>query len=84
MYVELKVNPKRVEIMPMSEKWGSCTSDGVVTFADDLASAHEDFQDYVIVHPLLHLRYKSHGKRFQAVMTAMIPRWRELEAQGRH
>jgi predicted metal-dependent hydrolase len=81
--VRLRVNPKRLEIMPMSEKWGSCTSDGVVTFADDLAETDEEFQDCVIVHELLHLRYKTHGKRFQAMMTAMVPRWRHLEQRGR-
>lgn len=81
--LQLRVNPKRVEILPMPEKWGSCTSDGVVTFAEDLAIEDGDFQDYVIVHELLHLRYRSHGKRFQSMMTAMVPRWRELEARSR-
>ena len=28
-----------------------------------------DFQDYVIVHELLHLRYSDHGRRFKAMMT---------------
>ncbi|MGH3223510.1 MAG: M48 metallopeptidase family protein [Streptosporangiaceae bacterium] len=63
---------------------GRCAPDGVVTFADDLAEAGEDFQDYVIVHELLHLRYRDHGKLFKAVMTAMVPNWRELENGSRH
>jgi predicted metal-dependent hydrolase len=80
----LKVNPERVDIVEMPKKWGSCTSDGVVTFADELAEADETFQDYVIVHELLHLRYRTHGKRFQAMMTALVPEWRELERQSQH
>jgi predicted metal-dependent hydrolase len=80
----LKVNPERVDIIEMPKKWGSCTSDGVVTFADELAEADETFQDYVIVHELLHLRYRTHGKRFQAMMTALVPDWRELERQSQH
>ena len=77
----LKVNPSRVVIRELPTKWGSCSPDGVVTFAADLAAAEQDFQDYVIVHELLHLRYQSHGRRFKAVMTAVVPRWREFEAR---
>ncbi|MER5872722.1 YgjP-like metallopeptidase domain-containing protein, partial [Streptomyces sp. NPDC002044] len=28
------------------------------------AEADRAFQDFVIVHELLHLRYRTHGKRF--------------------
>ena len=81
--VQLKVNPQRIDILELPTKWGSCASDGVVTFAQELAFADEDFQDYVIVHELLHLRYRNHGKRFRAMMTAVVPRWRELEQLSR-
>jgi predicted metal-dependent hydrolase len=82
--LRLKVNPERVDIAEMPKKWGSCTSDGVVTFAHELAETSEAFQDYVIVHELLHLRYRTHGKRFHAMMSALVPNWRELERQSRH
>lgn len=82
--VRLRVNPGRVEITNMPRKWGSCTSDGVVTFAYELATTTEAFQDYVIIHELLHLRYRTHGKRFHAMMSALVPNWRELERQSRH
>jgi predicted metal-dependent hydrolase len=81
--LKLKVNPQRVEIVRMPNKWGSCTSEGVLAFAEDLADADEAFQDFVIVHELLHLRYRTHGKRFQAMMSALVPDWRELERSSR-
>jgi predicted metal-dependent hydrolase len=82
--LKLKVNPARVVVADMPNKWGSCSPDGVVTFAEDLAGRDPEFQDYVIVHELLHLRYSGHGPRFRAMMTAMVPRWRELERNSRH
>ncbi|WP_327025191.1 M48 metallopeptidase family protein [Micromonospora sp. NBC_01739] len=82
--VKLKVNPEQVQIKRLPGKWGSCAPNGVVTFADDLATEPEDFQDYVIVHELLHFRYRDHGKQFKAMMTALVPNWRQLERESRH
>ena len=56
----------------------------IVATARELAEADESFQDYVIVHELLHLRYRTHGTRFQAMMTALVPDWRDLEHQSHH
>ncbi|QAY74235.1 M48 family peptidase [Agromyces protaetiae] len=82
--VKLRVNPEQVRIQRLPGKWGSCAPEGIVTFADDLADEAENFQDYVIVHELLHLRYRDHGKQFKALMTALVPDWRDLEKQSRH
>lgn len=78
--MKIRVNPTRVVVTELETKWGSCAPDGVITLAGDLVDMPEGFQDYVVVHELLHLRYRSHGKAFSAMMTALIPAWRELEA----
>lgn len=80
---KIRVNPSRIAISELTTKWGSCAPDGVVTLAQDLVDMPEDFQDYVVVHELLHLRYRSHGTAFRAMMTALVPGWRELEKQIR-
>lgn len=77
---KIRVNPTRVVIAELETKWGSCAPDGVITLAGDLVDMPEEFQDYVVVHELLHLRYRSHGKVFTAMMTALVPSWRDLEA----
>ena len=82
--VKLKVNPEQLLVERLPDKWGSCAPDGVVTFAQDLAGEAEDFQDYVIVHELLHLKYRDHGKQFKAMMTALVPNWRKLERDSPH
>ena len=78
--LQLKVNPTTLRFEYLKDKWGCCSPSGEVTFALDLVEMDERFQDYVIVHELLHLRVPSHGKRFKALLSAHMPDWRELEA----
>jgi predicted metal-dependent hydrolase len=71
--VKLRVNPKVVRVQEMRRKWGSCTSRGTITLAADLVDRDLRFQDFVIVHELLHLRYSSHGRVFKALLNAYVP-----------
>ena len=59
----------------MTRKWGSCSSTGVISLAADLVDRPGDFQDYVIVHELLHLRIPNHGRLFKAAMRVHLPGW---------
>jgi hypothetical protein len=77
--LKLKVNPRVVRVQDMRSKWGSCSSKGTITLAYDLLDRSPRFQDYVIVHELLHLRYATHGRVFKALLTAHVPEWRQLE-----
>lgn len=77
--LKLKVNPRVVRVQAMRHKWGSCSSAGTVTLASDLLDQEVQFQDYVIVHELLHLRYSTHGRVFKALMSAHIPGWQAME-----
>lgn len=77
--VKLRVNPRVVRVQEMRRKWGSCSATGTVTLAADLVSQGERFQDFVIVHELLHLRFSRHGRVFKALMSAHVPGWREFE-----
>ena len=82
--VKLRVNPRVIRVQAMRHKWGSCSTKGTVTLALDLADADARFCDYVIVHELLHLRVRNHGRLFKALMSAHVPCWRRLQAQNRH
>lgn len=75
----LRVNPAHVLIKPMSDRWGSCAPDGTITLAADLARLDAPAQDYVIVHELLHLRHRGHGRVFRALLALHIPEWAEIE-----
>lgn len=62
----------------MHRKWGSCSQGGTVTLAAGLVDQPESFQDYVIVHELLHLRVARHGRLFKALLSAHVPGWRRI------
>lgn len=73
---KLRVCPRVVRVQRMVCKWGSCSSGGVITLAADLITRGPGFQDFVIVHELLHLRVPNHGRLFKAMLSAHVPAWR--------
>lgn len=79
--VRLRVNPRTIRVQDMRRKWGSCSAAGTVTLAYALAEQSVEFQDYVIVHELLHLKYPRHGRMFKALLSAHVPGWQRFTAQ---
>jgi predicted metal-dependent hydrolase len=73
----LKVGPRIVRVQRMTRKWGSCSTKGIITLAEDLPDQKPGFQDFVIAHELLHLRVPNHGKVFKALMSVHVPDWRK-------
>ena len=73
----LKVQPRIVRIQHMTRKWGSCSTSGIISLAADLDDQVAEFQDFVVVHELLHLKVPNHGRLFRALMTVHVPKWRE-------
>lgn len=78
--VKLRVMPRLVRVQRMTRKWGSCSITGTVTLAIDLDDEGEGFQDFVIVHELLHLKVPNHARLFKVLMTAHVPKWRAMDA----
>lgn len=64
----IRVKPTAIRIQPMRRKWASCSTTGWVSFSTRLLRQRRSFQDYVIVHELLHLKYPNHGKLFKAML----------------
>ena len=79
----LRVQPRQVRLRHMTRKWGSCSTKGIVTLDFQLTDRDQGFQDYVIVHELLHLRVPNHGKLFKSLMTMYVPDWKEHDISRR-
>ena len=77
------VQPKEIHIRTMTTKWASCSTTGRVTFSADLLGELRDWQEYVIVHELLHLHVPNHGKLFKALLAAFVPNWRTVAPRNR-
>jgi len=76
---ELKVNIRRVQIREMRNKWGSCSTKGVLTLNKKLMDMPKEFTEYVIVHELLHLIVPNHGRTFKTLLYAYFPKWEEID-----
>src|SRR5579872_6641723 len=81
--VKLRVNPRVIRVQEMMRKWGSCSVRGTITLSADLVERDLRFQDFVIVHELLHLRLSSHGRLFKALLSAYVPGWQRLDEMRR-
>lgn len=70
--------PTAVTLRSMKTRWGSCTPDtGRIRINLELAWVDEDLLEYVVVHELTHLHARGHGARFQQLMTAYLPDWKD-------
>lgn len=68
----------------MTSRWGSCQpSTGRICINVRLALYPPECLEYVVVHELCHLRERGHGERFQRLMDALLPDWRERRAKLR-
>ncbi len=75
---KIKVKPKQIRIQKMKHKWASCSTTGWVSFNIDLLKKSKNFQEYVIIHELLHLNIPNHGKLFKAMMNIHLPGWEKF------
>jgi predicted metal-dependent hydrolase len=78
----VRVKPSQIRVQTMTRKWASCSPNGWCTFASDLLGEAQGFQDYVIVHELLHLKLRNHGRVFRSLLSAHVPTWRRFCPDG--
>ncbi len=74
----IKVKPVQVRFQRMKLKWASCSPKGWISFSMDLIHEPRVFQEYVIVHELLHLQVPNHGRLFKSLMNAYLPKWENV------
>ena len=78
---KLGVTVERVQLRRMRNKWGSMSTRGTLTLADDLLRLPRRLAEYVIGHELLHLRIPKHDGAFRLVLSRHMPDWVEREQE---
>ena len=70
---KLGVAPTRVLTRDQRQRWGSCAPDGTIRFNWRVVMTEPSLIDYVVLHELLHLKVRNHGREFWAQMAAFMP-----------
>jgi predicted metal-dependent hydrolase len=82
--LRLDVKPGRVQLRPMTRKWGSCSSRGSITLNTALVYLPPHLVEYVVVHELAHMIVFDHSPAFWALVGEHVPDYeacrRELES----
>ncbi|MEW5869852.1 MAG: SprT family zinc-dependent metalloprotease [Chloroflexota bacterium] len=75
-----------IRITNARKRWGSCSDNGVLSFAWRLVMAPMPVIDYLVVHELVHLVEKNHSKEFWSKMKLAMPDYQKridwLEVNG--
>lgn len=69
----LGVKPSRLQVKELRSRWGSCSSDGVLSFSWRVICAPEFVLDYLAAHEVAHLREMNHSRRFWAHVRKCLP-----------
>jgi predicted metal-dependent hydrolase len=69
----LGVPIKRICVRDQSSRWGSCNSDGVLSFSWRLILAPPFVLDYLAAHEVAHLVEMNHSARFWRVVARICP-----------
>lgn len=72
---------QKIHIRYQSTRWGSCSSEGVLSFNCKLMCVSEELRDYVIVHEMCHLWELNHSPAFWSLVAQTIPCYKELRKE---
>ena len=72
-------DPGKINITNARKRWGSCSSEGTVSYSWRLITAGREEIDYVIIHELSHLKYLNHSKQFWAEVERYCPNYKQSE-----
>jgi predicted metal-dependent hydrolase len=64
---------KAVRFRDTSSRWGSCTSDGTLSFSWRIMMAPAPVIDYLVAHEVAHLKEMNHGPKFWKLCKELCP-----------
>lgn len=73
----LGLRPSRITVRDQTSRWGSCSSNGVLSYSWRVILAPPFVLDYLAAHEVAHLKEMNHSKRFWALVRETMPRMEE-------
>jgi predicted metal-dependent hydrolase len=73
----MEVTFRRITVRDQSSRWGSCSTDGNLSYSWRLILAPPFVLDYVAAHEVAHLKYMNHGARYWRLVLSHCPRAKE-------
>ena len=70
-----------IVIRAMKTRWGSCSREkNKITLNFELIKAPKYCIDYIVLHELIHFRYRNHNQEFYNFLTALMPDWKQRKS----
>ena len=67
-----------IQIRKMKARWGSCIPEKqLILLNSELIKAPKLCIDYVVLHELIHFKYRNHDSNFYDFMTSLMPDWKQ-------
>ena len=67
------LNYGRITITSAQKRFGSCSSEGNISYSYRLMLYPEAAREYVVVHELAHLKEMNHSSKFYAIVASVLP-----------
>jgi predicted metal-dependent hydrolase len=73
----LQLFPKGIKITSARSRWGSCSQGNQLSFSWRIIMASLTIIDYILIHELVHIREKSHSRRFWTLLESILPDYKK-------
>jgi predicted metal-dependent hydrolase len=78
---KIGLTPCEIRYKQLQRRWGSCNSEGVVTFNIQMMQLSYEHIDYIIVHELAHLKHMNHSAEFHALVRTILKNEKQLRSE---
>ncbi len=69
-----------IKVRDYKRRWGSCDSNGDLSFNWRIIQAPSGILDYVVVHELAHCHEFNHSKKFWRIVEKQMPDWKQRQS----
>ncbi|MCX8094737.1 MAG: M48 family metallopeptidase [Caldisericia bacterium] len=69
----------KIKITSANKRWGSCGAKGNLNFSYRIIMAPLEIVDYIVVHELVHTKYRNHKKIFYEEVSKILPDYKNME-----